>query len=271
MPPHRLSGPKTAIKSSSVLGVDEPPAYSIACPEGTSPLFITCDHASRSIPRALGNLGLGESDLVRHIAWDIGAATVSRRLAATLDAFCILQNYSRLVIDCNRPPGAPDSIVRISDSTVIPGNLGLSSVATTERETAIFWPYHRRIAEELDVRAKRDQPTVLLAMHSFTPEYQGQSRPWHIGLLFNRDDRLARSMQGLLNDENGLNVGINQPYDVGDETDYAIPRYGEARGLLHLEVELRQDLIADARGQEEWAERLARILPRAIAATRTQI
>jgi predicted N-formylglutamate amidohydrolase len=226
---------------------------------------LVADHAGRVLPHALGDLGLGQAELETHIAWDIGIAGVSERLASALSAFLILQTYSRLVIDCNRPLESPTSIPTLSEHTEIPGNRDLSDAAREARIDAIFRPYHERIVAELERRVRASQPTILLAMHSFTPRFKGVDRKWHCGVLYNRDPRLAKSLLPLLERE-GLVVGDNEPYSVSDQTDYAIPRYGEARGLIHLELEIRQDLIAHEAGQIEWAERLSRTIPEAVAA-----
>jgi predicted N-formylglutamate amidohydrolase len=196
----------------------------------------------------------------RHIAWDIGAAAVAVKLSAALHAFAILQTYSRLVIDCNRRPGIPESIVRMSESTRIPGNEAVTIEEAAAREREIFRPYHDRIRTELDMRAAQHRPTVLISVHSFTPRFHGKQRPWHAGVLYNRDARLANELLHRLREEPGLVIGDNEPYSVGDTTDYTIPEHGEGRGLLHVGIELRQDLIAAGPGQGEWAERLARAL-----------
>jgi predicted N-formylglutamate amidohydrolase len=196
----------------------------------------------------------------RHIAWDIGAAEVAIRLAAALDAVAILQTYSRLVIDCNRRPGIPASIVRISESTRIPGNEIVTIEEAAAREREIFRPYHDRIRTELDTRQAQGRPSVLISVHSFTPRFHGNQRPWHAGVLYNRDARLARELLQRLRAEPGLVIGDNEPYSVGDTTDYTIPEHGERRGLPHVGIELRQDLISAEAGQSEWAERLARAL-----------
>ena len=227
---------------------------------GSSPYLFTCDHYGRIIPRALGDLGVPESELVRHIAWDIGIAGVAEQLADHLGAHLIAQRYSRLVIDCNRPPGAASSIPVISEATLIPGNEGLAPEAAEIRRHEIFDPYHRRIDEIIDARLHRGQPTMLVALHSFTPVYAGIIRPWHIGTLYHRDRTLPPLMLQHLRAEGDLVVGDNEPYAVSDETDYTIPVHGEMRSLINTGIEIRQDLIGDQAGQRQWADRLARIL-----------
>jgi predicted N-formylglutamate amidohydrolase len=237
---------------------------------GRSPFLLTCDHYGRLIPGILGDLGLPESELSRHIAWDIGIAGVAEALSKHLGAHLIAQTYSRLVIDCNRPPGTPGSIPRISEATVISGNEGLSRDAAGLRREAIFDPYHRRIAEVIEQRLRDGVPTVLVSLHSFTPVYAGIERPWHIGTLYHRDTRLPPRLLKLLRGEADLVVGDNEPYAVSDETDYTIPVHGEARGLMNTGIEIRQDLIADQAGQKQWAERLARIFAEIEATLRMQ-
>jgi predicted N-formylglutamate amidohydrolase len=242
-----------------LLAGDEPSPVMVSHAAGRSVFFIACDHASRRIPRALGTLGLPEGELQRHIAWDIGAWAVASRLADALDAFSIGQAYSRLVIDCNRPPHLPSAIPEISEATPVPGNLGIGTAARAARVEEIFRPYHDRIATELDARA--GAPTLLIALHSFTPVYKGVARPWHAGVLFNQDAGISRIMLDLLRAEEGLVIGENQPYSVSDVSDYTAPVHAEARGLPYLELEIRQDLIAHDAGQQAWADRLARLLP----------
>ena len=251
------------VGNESLLGPDEPPAFQIFREQGRSAYFLTCDHAGNLLPRALGTLGLRPLELERHIAWDIGAAALARRLADALDAFLIVQTYSRLAIDCNRPPHSPSSIAPISESTPIPGNQHVSPADAEARRREIFQPYHDRIGAELDARKVLGRPTILVAVHSFTPEFKGESRPWHVGVLYNRDARLAHILLALFRGESGLVVGDNQPYSVSDETDYAIPIHGERRSIPHVEIEIRQDLLADESGQTAWAQRLVRALGRA--------
>jgi len=211
------------------------------------------------MPRRLGDLGLPESELTRHIAWDIGIAGVAEGVSQQLDAQLIAQRYSRLVIDCNRPPQVANSIPRISEATVIPGNTDLAQEAAESRRREVFDPYHRRIAEAIEQRQREKVPTVLVALHSFTPVYLGVARPWHIGTLYHRDTTLPSRLLKLLRRETDLVVGDNEPYAVSDDTDYTIPVHGEARGLLNTGIEIRQDLIAERSGQAQWAERLARV------------
>jgi len=225
-----------------------------------SPFLLISDHYGRAIPRVLGDLGLAESELRRHIAWDVGIAGVADALCEHLDAPLIAQRYSRLVIDCNRPLQAPSSIPRISESTVIPGNEALSRKAARARRREVFDPYHRHIREVIDHRLREGIPTVLVALHSFTPVYAGIARPWHVGTLYRRDSGLPSLLLKSFRAQSGLVVGDNEPYAVSEETDYTIPVHGEARGLLNSGIEIRQDLITEEAGQREWADRLANIL-----------
>ena len=248
-----------------LLAPDEPPAFEVIEEKLRSPFLITCDHAGKRLPRALGTLGLPESELSRHIAWDLGAAALARFLARELGAFAIMQTYSRLVIDCNRPLDVPSSIPQLSENTVIPGNQGLSQALAEERARAIFHPYHARIVSEFERRASAAQPSVLIAVHSFTPTFMGVSRPWHVGMLYNRDARLGRRLIELLSRDPELVVGDNEPYSVSDLSDYGVVVYGERRGIPHVEIEVRQDLLMDETGQQTWANRFARLLPEACA------
>lgn len=248
-------------EATGLLGPDDPSPFTVHRAHGDSPFVLIADHAGQRIPARLADLGLPQDELDRHIGWDIGIAGVAERLSEKIDAFVVLQTYSRLVIDCNRPLQAPGSIVAASDGTRVPGNEELDDAARTARALEIFAPYHACITRELDRRSGQPVAPVLVSLHSFTPVFNGFARPWHAGVLYHRDARLAHAMLAALLAEPGLVVGDNEPYAVSDATDFAIPVHGEQRGLLHVELEIRQDLIADAPGQEEWAERLARILP----------
>ena len=250
---------------AALLEPDEPDPVTLENESGDSVFFLTCEHAGRVFPRKLGRLGLPEAETLRHIAWDIGIGAVGRELSRLLNAAVILQTYSRLVIDCNRDPKVPSSIPEISETTEIPGNRSLDEAERAVRVDAIFRPYHNAIAAALDRRAAAGRASVLVALHSFTPVFKGIPRPWHVAVLFNRDPRLAHALAELLRAESGLMVGENEPYRVSDLTDYTVPVHGERRGLPHVEIEIRQDLITDPAGQREWAGRLARLLPAAYA------
>jgi predicted N-formylglutamate amidohydrolase len=258
-------GPLPGVLRTTFLTTDEPAPFEITGPEGRSPFLIVCDHAGRLVPRSLGDLGLAPGDLVRHIAWDIGAGQVARRLGAALDAFTITQPYSRLVIDCNRKTTAADSIVTSSEGTVVPGNHGIDEAEAERRARAIFHPYHDRIRGELDRRHCLGLPTILVAVHSFTPLFMQVSRPWHAGVLYLRDGRQAVPLLRLLREEPNLVIGCNEPYRADEQSDFSIVEHGERRGIPYVELEIRQDLIAEPAGQAEWAERLARLLPLAAA------
>ena len=246
-----------------MLAADEPPAFQEFQLEGRSDFIIVVDHAGARIPRRLANLGLPDSELTRHIAWDIGALSVARRVAQLIDAPLVAQNYSRLVIDCNRDPNVATSIPRISELCEIPGNIGLSAPQIAARRLEIFDPYHRRIRELLDDRQAMGRRAILVAQHTMTDVYKGERRQMHAAVLYNRDRRLAGAMLKMLQRERNLIIADNEPYFVSDETDYTIPHHAEARSLLHVELEIRQDLVNHEAGQTEWALRIASALQEA--------
>ena len=247
-------------KFTELLGADEPAAFTASRLDGSSNFVFVVDHASARIPRRLQDLGLPASELKRHIAWDIGALAVARRASDALDAPLIAQNYSRLVIDCNRDPTVATSIPLVSEASKIPGNVDLSAAQIEARRLEIFEPYHARIRSLLDERAAAGRPTILVAQHSMTHSYHGVAREMHAAILYNRDRRFAGLMLEALRREPALIIADNQPYFVSDATDFTVPRHGEARGLPHVEIELRQDLVADEAGQIEWSARLVRAL-----------
>ena len=216
------------------------------------------------MPSRLGTLGLSEPHLSRHIAWDIGVAGLGRLLAQRLGAPFIAQRYSRLVIDCNRDPGRPDSIPAVSDGTVIPGNADLKPPEREARVAQVFTPYHAAITAELDARTARGLPTVVVALHSFTPVMQEFRRPWRFGILHLGESAFSDAMLARLRAEpDAGEVGDNEPYRM-DEVDFSIPHHAIGRGLDYVELEVRQDLLADAAGQATVAERLTRVLPAAL-------
>lgn len=250
---------------AGLLAADEPPPVSVERAAGGSEILLVCDHAANLLPRAFGTLGLSETERASHIAWDIGAAGVTRLLGERLDATSVAQGYSRLAIDCNRSPAAEDSIPQLSEWTQITGNEGLGESERGARRAEIFEPYHERIRTLLDERARARRKVVLVAIHSFTPSYRGVARPWQIGVMYGRDARLARAVLTLLRRDERLLVGDNEPYALEAQIDYTLPVHGEARGLAHVGFEIRQDLVGDAVGQKTWAGRLASLLKQAVA------
>jgi predicted N-formylglutamate amidohydrolase len=245
---------------------EDPPAFAIERPDGRSRFLLTCDHASNRLPRRLGDLGLSKEDLERHIAWDLGAGALARCLSAKLDAFLIAHNYSRLVIDANRPPSAHDSIVTYTERTRVEANEDLTQQQVRQRLEELFEPYHDRIREELDARDARGIRSILVTVHSFTPVYKDDARAWHAGILYGRDSRLAHLLLEALRRDGELVVGDNEPYRVSDASDYTVVVHGEQRGIPHVELEVRQDLLATDSGVETWCKRIALALEEAATA-----
>ena len=213
------------------------------------------------MPQGLGDLGLPRAALAEHVAWDIGALDLARRLAETLDAPLIHQTYSRLVIDCNREPGRPDSIVAYSDRWEVPGNADLNDAARAARRLEVFEPYHGAIAAEADEVAARGRAALLISVHSFTPNMGGVGRPWHMGVLHLGNSAASDALLALLRAEPGLAVGDNEPYAM-DGTDFTVPFHAHRRGWDAVEIEVRQDLLGDPVMARRMAQILGRLLPR---------
>lgn len=239
-----------------LLGPDDPAPVSIVNGTGAAPVLLVCDHGSNAVPAALRGLGLTERELGLHIAWDIGAAPVTRLLAEALDAPAVLANYSRLVIDCNRRPGHPTSIAVESDGVVVPGNADLTEAEARRRAEAIFWPYHRKIGSGLAGFALRGVLPAIVSLHSFTTTLGGAGRPWQIGVLWDEDDRIARPLIAALRDR-GLAVGDNQPYSGRMRFGYSVEVHAAECGLPNVLIELREDLVFDGDGQRRAAALLA--------------
>ena len=218
--------------------------------------MLICDHASNWLPAGLDGLGLPDGELARHIAWDPGALDTAFELAHLLDAVLVHATVSRLVLDVNRDPEHPGSIVSASEDTLIPGNQSLELSERSRRVTDIYEPYHQAVAE---VIAERPDPRVV-AIHSFTPVYRGQHRPWHIGVLSARDRRMADPLLAGLRSDPALVVGDNQPYAPADGIYHTLARHCEPRALRSVMLELRADLVSTARSQQIWARRLASTL-----------
>lgn len=245
---------------SSLLAANDPPPVGIVNPVGASSFLLIGDHAGNAVPERLGSLGLGEADLARHIGWDIGIMGLGTLLAEALDAPFVHQAYSRLVVDCNRDPGAKDAIAEISDATLVPGNAGLSEDARAERFSTIHEPYHVAIADMLAERDAARRDTILVALHSFTPRMNGMDRPWQAGVLHDRGDpAFARRVLAALRERPGLTVGDNQPYAM-DSIDYTIPRHAYPAMRPYVELEVRQDLLASADDQAAWSVLLKEVL-----------
>jgi predicted N-formylglutamate amidohydrolase len=246
--------------SDILLAQDEPPAVTELRRDGGSDFVIVVDHASRRLPKKLGMLGLPDSELTRHIAWDIGALAVARLVSERLDAAMVVQNYSRLVIDCNRDPAAESAIPVLSELTAIPGNRYISDTERAARVAEIFTPYQEHIRALLDERQREGRRTILIAQHSMTDLYKGQRRKMAAAVLYNRDPRFARPFREALAESSGAIVADNEPYAMDDTSDFTLPRHGEQRGLPHVGIEIRQDLITDERGQRRWADHVAAAL-----------
>lgn len=256
---------RTATPAPPLLAPDEPPPLEAHNADGESEYVILCEHAGRFIPRALGSMGLSEDNRARHIAWDIGARSVALALSDLLGAPLFMQRYSRLVCDCNRRPDVPSFAPQVSEATAIPANLGLSQAERDRRADALFWPFHDAVADALDRRQAEGRRTLLVTIHTFTPVFLGLARPWEIGVLFNRDRQFAPAIAAWLKDNTSLCVGVNQPYCVGDDVDYAIPVHGERRGLPCVEFEIRNDLVEGEDEAQGWARLLAKALQAAAA------
>lgn len=228
-------------------------------PHGAAPFVLLCDHASNALPARYGTLGLDAAELDRHIGWDIGAAEVTRHLAEMLDAPAVLSGFSRLLIDPNRGADDPTLVMKLSDGAIVPGNRNADAVETELRRRRYWQPYQDAIAARLDAKLAAGPPPAVVSVHSFTPVWRGRPRPWHIGILWDRDPRLPLALIGRLREEPGLVVGDNEPYSgrLKNDTMY---RHGTGRGLPHALVEIRQDLIDTRHGAAEWAALLARAL-----------
>ena len=236
-----------------LLADEEPPLITINA-QGRSRFVLICEHAARLMPKRLGTLGLPASELSRHIAWDIGAENVARVLSRLIDAPLLLQRYSRLAYDCNRPPESPDAIPQESELTAIPGNKRLSADDRLARVREIYRPFHDGVSNLLDRRAVAGVTSALVSIHSFTPIYKGKPRSVELGILHDRDTRLpSKLIKGFPN----VDARLNEPYGPKDGVLHTLNLHGFARGLAHAMIEIRNDLITPERGQDEWAQRLS--------------
>ncbi|MEM1344477.1 MAG: N-formylglutamate amidohydrolase [Pseudomonadota bacterium] len=236
-----------------------------ARPGGLSGVLLVCDHAANAVPPVLGDLGLGAADMARHIAYDIGARGVTLGLAERLGAAAVLSTYSRLVIDPNRGEDDPTLVMKLYDGSIVPGNRHAGPEEVEARLAAYHRPYHAAIAAALDAAEAEGRAMALVSVHSFTPQLRGRApRPWHVGLLWNRDERLVAPLRRALTADPALVVGDNEPY-TGTLTGDCMDRHGTARALPHVLIEIRNDLIAEAAGQDAWAARLAPLIGAGVA------
>ncbi|MCX7361944.1 MAG: N-formylglutamate amidohydrolase [Alphaproteobacteria bacterium] len=249
-----------------LLGPDDPPPFSVHNETGKAPLLLLCDHASKVVPRALGDLGIPASELARHIGWDIGGLDAAIELSLALDAPLVASGYSRLVIDCNRWPGGEGSTPEVSDNTPVPANVALTKEQVDARAEACFWPYHREVARQLDRMTAGGRHICLLVMHSFTPVMAGFVRPWHVGVLWNDDPRLPHPLLDELRRDPSLVVGDNEPYSARDPYEYTLAAHAKPRAIPYCSLEVRQDLIDTPAEARAWGRRLAAPIGAAVTA-----
>ncbi|WP_262693967.1 N-formylglutamate amidohydrolase [Kordiimonas aquimaris] len=228
-------------------------------PDAREGIILLCDHATNHVPHGYDNLGLTPDVLEEHIAYDIGAEDVTRKICEMMGVAAVLGPVSRLLIDCNREPGRSSMIPTASDGITIPANNDLTEKAIKARMDAYYYPFHTMcetlIAEHMDAGLT----PLLVAVHSFTPAMAGEDRPWHVGFLWNQDPRLAQAMIGLLERETDLVIGDNLPYS-GKDLYYTMQRHGADHGLPQTTLEIRQDLVDTEEKTTQWAALIADVL-----------
>lgn len=251
--------------AGSLIGPDDPPAFTHLNPDGRARALLLADHANAAIPRSLNRLGLGDVPLQRHIAYDIGTRVVTERLSELLDAPAMVHGYSRLLIDPNRELDDPTSICVISDGVVVPGNRDLDGADVAARAMAFFHPYHDAVGAEIDRLTARDGPPAIISIHSFTPLLRGAERPWHVGILWGDDDRIPVPLIEALSRDPALMVGDNEPYSGRNKHGNTVENHAYPRGLPNALIEIRQDLVATEDDARRWADRLAEPLAAILA------
>ncbi|WP_207459910.1 N-formylglutamate amidohydrolase [Azospirillum sp. SYSU D00513] len=259
------SQPVNAAPPPPLLGPDDPPPFTVLKPDSDSPVLLLCDHASRAVPKALGDLGLTEAEMCRHIAYDIGVADLTRRLSDRFGATAVLSGYSRLIVDPNRSLDDPTAIPVVSDDTVIPANRSLDAAEVRRRVDAIFRPYHEAVAAQIAAKRARGLVPAVVSIHSFTPVMRGVARPWHVGILWDRDPRIPVPLMERLRADGRWCVGDNEPYTGRTTTGGTIETHATPAGLPNVLIEVRQDLVAVPEGVALWAEVLGDALEPVLA------
>ena len=233
-----------------LLADDEPVPFVILNGKSTLPILLVCDHASRRFPEVLGTLGLDPVALRCHLALDIGAGPLTERLATTLSATAVLCQYSRLIVDCNRQLMDPSAFLEFGDGIVVPGNRNLHPEDKKVRADEIYWPYHGAVESEVERLGAAGRPPIFVAVHSFTPVLNGESRLCEMGVLWDTDRMTAEIFLHDLR-EAGFHVGDNEPYSGKAPHDFTVDQHAESIGLPHVGIEIRQDLIDDEQGIAE--------------------
>ncbi|MGP1396761.1 MAG: N-formylglutamate amidohydrolase [Inquilinaceae bacterium] len=251
----RAAGP--AAPSPSLIGPDDPPPFSLVNPDGKARVLLVADHAGAAIPASMDRLGLGDAPMERHIAYDIGIGWLTGRLATLLDAPAMMHNYSRLLIDPNRPLDDPTSICAISDGVIVPGNRHVTAAEAAARAASFFHPYHQAVDAAIGRWLDRGVAPAIVSLHSFTPEMRGFPRPWQVGILWGKDGRMAEPLIAALARDPALCVGDNEPYSGLNMHGYTIETHALARGLANVLIEVRQDQIETESDAHAWADRLA--------------
>lgn len=250
--------------SNTLLLENDPPPAEIVNSTSERNIVFVCEHAGRTIPKALGDLGLSKYDLDRHIAYDVGAEKVARMMSEILGAPLVIQSYSRLVVDCNRPVDAPDAIPQSSDTTIIPGNFGIGQTQRQQRIGEIFVPFHNAVSAMLDKHPRK----AVFAIHSFTPVLGREARPWDLAFLFRKDSFTSRSLAKAVGKlDPNLKIGMNEPYAIEDNADWFVPYHGERRDLAHSLIEIRNDHLGTNDSCRSWAALLSNAIEQYLKGT----
>jgi len=248
------------IDEKTLLGAEEPAPFDILDVAPSRPVLLVCDHASHRVPEQLNGLGVSAADLTTHLGLDIGAAAVVRFLSEALQLPAVLAGYSRLVVDCNRRLDDPSAFPTHIDGVTVPGNQVLDHAERSARAGALYWPYHHAVRDRLRRLESLAAAPALITVHSFTPVLDGTRRPWHFGVLWDKDPRIPVPLMDGLGRFPDVLVGDNEPYSGKDPHDFTIDHHGEAEGLPHVSIEIRQDLVETDDGVRHWGGLLAEAL-----------